>query len=211
MLPQLRPELGDGPLNAVKIFGRSAPLFLEIGFGAAEHLVARASERPEHLFIGCEPFRGGVAKLCAAIDRLSLTNIAIHDDDAWQILETLAPGALAGVYQLFPDPWPKKRHHKRRFVAPATLVALTRALAPGGFYRLASDDEDYANWTLAHVLRQPDLDWEQLPPGSWRRPWPDHFPTRYELKALADGRTPFYFQFVRTLEAGRTSSGSGSL
>ena len=143
-------------------------------------------------------FSGGVAKLLQAIAEGDLANIRLFTDDALKLIVKLPDASLDEVYLLYPDPWPKTRHHKRRFVSPQTLGEIVRVLKPGGVFRFATDIEDYANWTLAHVLRQPQLGFASSRPGSWHEPYPGWVPTRYEEKARIEGRhRSFYFTFTR--------------
>jgi len=195
-LPSLRVDLGAAPIDAKTLIGAARPLFLEIGFGGGEFLAHRAAASPEAGFIGAEPFVEGIGKLLALIEDKELANIRIFDDDALILLRATADAALDGVDLVFPDPWPKTRHHKRRFVNPTTLAELARTMKSGAEWRFATDVEDYADWTLAHVLREPRFDWSPAAPGRWRHPWPDYTPTRYERKTRA-ARAPFYFTFTR--------------
>lgn len=195
-LPGLRVDLDAAPLDAQKLFGADRALFVEIGFGGGEHLARRAAADPEAGFVGAEAYLDGVGKLIALIEDNGLANVRIFDDDALILLRAMADASIDGIDLVFPDPWPKTRHHKRRFVSPATLGELARVMKPGAFWRVATDVEDYADWTLAHVLRDRRFDWAPAAPGDWRRPWPDYAPTRYELKTRAS-RAPFYFAFTR--------------
>ena len=172
-------------------------IFLEVGYGGGEHLLARAAENPDALFIGAEAYLGGIGKLLASIARETRDNIRLFDGDALKLIAALPPTSLDGIFLLYPDPWPKLRHHKRRFVQPQMLAALARILKPGGEFRFATDIEDYANWVLALILRSPDFIWGEVPPVSWHEPWPGYAPTRYETKARAAGRKPFYFSFSK--------------
>ncbi len=171
---------------------------LEIGFGGAEHLIAQATANPDCGFIGVEPFINGMAKALAAIDARSLTNIRLHHGDAIDLLAWLPAASLAKVYLLYPDPWPKRRHWKRRFVQDRTIAQIARVLRPDGEFRFASDIDDYAAWTLIRLLRAPDFEWTAERAHDWRRAWPDFQSTRYENKAKREGRTPFYLTFRRT-------------
>jgi tRNA (guanine-N7-)-methyltransferase len=171
-------------------------VWLEIGFGSGEHLAHQARLNPDVGFIGCEPFVNGVAALLAAVASESLTNIRIFDEDARLLLPQLADASIGRVFLMFPDPWPKTRHHKRRFIQPATLDALARIMAPGGELRFASDDPGYVRWALWHVLRHPAFAWTAQGAADWRTRWADGVETRYEAKRLA-GRTPSYLTFVR--------------
>ncbi|MEO7220897.1 MAG: tRNA (guanosine(46)-N7)-methyltransferase TrmB, partial [Devosia sp.] len=171
---------------------------IEIGYGGGEHLARMASECPTTGYIGCEVFSGGIAKLLEAVDDRDLRNLRLFTDDALKLLVKLPAASLDAAYLLYPDPWPKSRHHKRRFISPTTLSELARVLKPGAIFRFATDIEDYANWTLAHIVRSPDFDFAPTRPGIWHEPYPGWQPTRYEEKARREGRlTSFYFEFVR--------------
>lgn len=190
------PEAGRLDLDA--LFPGTKRRAIEIGYGGGEHLARVAAEAPETGFIGCEVFSGGIAKLVEKIDAAGLKNVRLFTDDALKLLQALPEASLDAAWLLYPDPWPKTRHHKRRFVSPLTLAELARVLKPGSVFRFATDIEDYANWTLAHVLREPRFRFAPAEPGSWHRPYPGWQPTRYEEKARQDGRMiSFYFEFVR--------------
>jgi tRNA (guanine-N7-)-methyltransferase len=201
LLPDLRIALQqDGALDPVNLF-KHAPdrHILEIGYGGGEHLARLAAENPGTGFLGAEVFSGGIGKLLEIVDAGSLKNIRLFTDDALKLLQVLPDASLDGIFLLYPDPWPKSRHHKRRFVSPLTLGELGRVLKPGGFFRFATDIEDYANWTLAHILRADAFRWPSCPPGSWHDPYPGWQPTRYEQKARREGRgLSFYFTFEKT-------------
>ena len=179
------------------LFGDSRPLHFEIGFGSGEHLAYRADLLPDHGFIGCEPFVNGMAKLLATIAREDLGNVRLWDRDATALLPRLPAASLDTVYLLYPDPWPKRRQRKRRFLSDETLSALARVLKPGGELRFATDIDDYAGWALARALRSKDFAWTAERPDDWRRPWPGWPGTRYEAKALQDGRRPSYLTLRR--------------
>jgi len=199
VLPELEITLGDGELDPHALF-KTPPrrLALEIGYGGGEHLARKARETPDTGFIGCEVFSGGIAKLLQHIDEQELENVRLFTDDALKLLVKLPAGSMDGAFLLYPDPWPKTRHHKRRFVSPVTLRELARVLKPGAVFHFASDIEDYANWTLAHVLRSPDFDFAAGTPGSWFEPFPGWEPTRYEEKARIEGRlVSHYLNFIR--------------
>lgn len=170
---------------------------LEIGFGGGEHLEAAALANPEVGFIGVEPFLAGVARLLAGIAAHGLENVRILVDDARLLLARLPDSSIERIDVLFPDPWPKSRHHKRRIVNPATCAEMARILAPGGELRLATDDPGYARWMLQALLAEPRLVWTAERAADWRAPGPDHRRTRYEAKALATGRRPVYLQCRR--------------
>jgi len=196
-LPELEIKL-DGALDPQTLFPATEKLILEIGYGGGEHLALEASRNPTTGYIGCEVFTGGIGKMVQAINAQGLGNIALYTDDAFKLLLALPDACLDEVYLLYPDPWPKTRHHKRRFVSPTTLDELARVLRPGGLFHFATDIEDYANWTLAHILRAPAFAFEAGEPGAWHQPYPGWQATRYEQKARREGRvTSFYFTFTR--------------
>lgn len=197
-LPDLEIVLPEDGLDPNDLFPSAARIELEIGYGGGEHLSRIASQSPDTGFIGCEVFSGGIAKLLEAIDERRLTNVRLFTDDALKLLVKLPAASLDGAYLLYPDPWPKSRHHKRRFISPTTLKELARVLKPGAVFRFATDIEDYANWTLAHILREPAFRFAPARPGAWHEPYPGWEPTRYEQKARREGRlTSFYFAFDR--------------
>jgi tRNA (guanine-N7-)-methyltransferase len=199
LLPELRFTLpATGSIAPPNLFDRPVEaVWLEIGFGAGEHLVAQAAAHPEIGFIGSEVFENGVAKLLAEIDQRRLSNIRLFIDDARLLLTALSEASLARAFILFPDPWPKLRHHKRRIVAPATLDALGRVMADGAELRLATDDPDYLAWMLEHATQHRDFEWLTRHPDDWRRR-PDDWPaTRYEQKAIAAGRSPTFLRLRR--------------
>ena len=172
-------------------------VWLEIGFGAGEHLAAQALNHPEIGFIGCEPYINGVASLLREIERHGLNNIRVLMDDARALIERLEPASIGRVDILFPDPWPKKRHHKRRFILPANLDALASVLKDEGEFRFASDDTGYVRWTLEHVLDHADFVWLARGPRSWRERPAGSVPTRYEGKAADQGRACVFLGFQR--------------
>lgn len=199
LLPALAVELpAEGRLEPRALFGRGVrSVRLEIGFGGGEHLEAEAAAHPEVGYLGVEPFVAGVARLLAGIAARRLDNVRILVDDARLLLEALPDASLERVDVLFPDPWPKTRHHKRRIVAPATMAQLARTLVRGGELRLATDDPGYARWMLRALLGEPRLAWVAERAADWRDPWPDHARTRYEAKALAAGRRPVFLRALR--------------
>jgi tRNA (guanine-N7-)-methyltransferase len=185
------------PLAPASLFAATpAAVWLEIGFGAGEHLAWQAEQHPDIGFIGCEVFENGVARLVGEIARRNLRNIRILADDARLLLDRLEPGSIAQVAILFPDPWPKDRHHKRRLVAPATLDRLAEIMRPGAELRLATDDPSYLLWMVEHLAAHRDF--AQAPSGGRHGQRPDKQPpTRYEQKASAAGRTPVYLRYRR--------------
>ena len=198
-LPRLRIDLAPGRmLHPASLFPDGmSDVWLEIGFGAGEHLVSQARVQPAVGFIGAEPFRSGVAKLVSALVAESIANVRIVDDDARPLIRVLAPATLGRVFLLFPDPWPKARHSRRRFIDAGNLDAIHRILRPGGELRVASDMPDYVRWTLVTVARHGGFAWQAQEPAHWRMRPLDESPTRYELKALKSGRVPTYLSFVR--------------
>jgi tRNA (guanine-N7-)-methyltransferase len=172
-------------------------LWVEIGFGAGEHLAAQAAAHPDVGFIGCEPFINGVARLLAAIDAGRLSNLRIVMDDARLLLRRLPDASVGRLFVLFPDPWPKARHHKRRIVGPATVPDFARILADGAELRLATDHPGYLAWMLEHLRADGRLEWLARRPGDWRSRPPDWPATRYEEKARRGGRNCAFLRFRR--------------
>ena len=188
----------SGSFEAAALF--SVPvgtMRLEIGFGGGEHLAAQAARRPDMGFIGCEPFRNGVASLLQHLDETPCPNVKIHPGDAGEIVDLLPAASLSGVDLLYPDPWPKRRQRKRRFVSGGMLKRLARAMRPGADFRFATDIDDYAGWTLARVLASADFTWDAAVADDWRLPWASWVQTRYEAKAIREGRKPVYLTFRR--------------
>jgi tRNA (guanine-N7-)-methyltransferase len=199
LLPRLALDLAKpAPVDLRTLFPNAVDeLRLEIGFGGAEHLVAQAQAHPNTGFIGTDAFINGVAKALVAIDAHKLSNIRLYFGDASELLDWLPAAALARVDLLYPDPWPKRRHWKRRFIQDDSLKRLARILKPGGELRFATDIADYAAYALARVLRSGDFVWTAECADDWRKPWPDYSATRYETKAKHEGRQPAYFIFRR--------------
>lgn len=181
--------------------------WLEIGFGAGEHVAAQAAERPRIGIIGCEVFENGVAKLVAEVARRDLGNVRILMDDARLLLAALPAESLGRAVILFPDPWPKERHKKRRIISAETLDRLARALRDGAELRLATDDVDYAGWMLERATAHPAFEWLARRPSDWRERPADWPPTRYELKAIAAGRRPVFLRFRRRQRADEAQRG----
>ena len=179
-----------GPVD-LRRFG-DRPIWLEVGFGGGEHLVAMAAQNPGIGLIGCEPFVNGIAMLLGKVRAAGLTNLAIHPGDVRDVLEVLPEALVQKVFLNYPDPWPKNRHHRRRFVTPGYLDALARVVAPGAEFRVATDIADYVRQTLAEV---PRAGFELMSEGS--APWGDWHSTRYEQKALRENRRPHYLTFRR--------------
>lgn len=196
LLPHL--SVPAGQIDLADLFGREVGGYrLEIGFGGGEHLAQRAGENPEVGFIGCEPFVNGVAKALALVEENNLANVRIHANDAGRLIDRLPTGAIARVDLLYPDPWPKRRQNKRRFVSDQMLKRLARVLPSGGLFCFATDIDDYAAWTLARIARSPDFAWAAQAGADWLAPWQGWRSTRYEQKARREGRPSGYFTFVR--------------
>ena len=172
-------------------------LWLEIGFGGGEHLIAQAIANPRGGFIGSDGFVNAIAKALVAIDDSALTNVRLHHGDASELLDWLPDGALTRIDLLYPDPWPKRRHWKRRFIQDDSLKRLARILKSGGELRFATDITDYAAYALARVMRSKDFTWTAERADDWRKPWAGYSRTRYEAKAIREGRVPAYFIFRR--------------
>jgi tRNA (guanine-N7-)-methyltransferase len=200
LLPRVALDLTEpAPTDLRTLFTNTADeVRLEIGFGGAEHLVDQARNNPRTAFIGSDAFINGVAKALAAIEEHKLSNIRLHFGDASELLDWLPAGALSRIDLLYPDPWPKRRHWKRRFIQDDSLKRLARLLKSGGELRFATDIADYAAYALARVLRSLDFTWTAERADDWRNPWPNFAGTRYEAKAKREGRTPAYFIFRRT-------------
>jgi tRNA (guanine-N7-)-methyltransferase len=198
LLPRLAVDLTRTPRDLRRLFSPPADdVRLEIGFGGGEHLLAEAAANPRIGFFGCEAFVNGMAKMLAGIEAHGIGNVRLHFGDATELLRWLPDASIAAVDLLYPDPWPKRRHWKRRFVQDASIAALARILRPGGTFRFATDIADYAAWTLVRLLRSPHFDWTAERADDWRKPWPGYAGTRYEIKALREGRTPCYLVFRR--------------
>jgi tRNA (guanine-N7-)-methyltransferase len=186
-----------GPLDSVTLFGSERPLEVEIGFGAGEHLAAQAAARPDHGFIGCEPFLNGVVGALGHVRERGLTNVRLHMGDALDVLERLPDASLERVYLLHPDPWPKARHAKRRMVNPGPLDVIAAKLKPGAEFRLGTDDPTYCRWSMMVMNGRRDFVWQARSAQDFlTRPddWPE---TRYERKARRQGHEVWYFRYLR--------------
>jgi tRNA (guanine-N7-)-methyltransferase len=198
LLPHLALDI-HAPSDLSSLFDPpTTELRLEIGFGGGEHLVAEARAHPDTAFIGCEPYVNGMAKILAQIEAHNIRNIRLFAGDATELLAWLPPRALARIDLIHPDPWPKRRHWKRRFVQDTTIAAMARVLKPGGEFRFVSDIDDYCAWTLAHLLRSSDFAWTAEQASDWRLPWDGYTMTRYGQKAAREGRVAAYLRFRRT-------------
>ena len=198
LLPTIAPDLTKpAPADLKTLFGGVDNVRLEIGFGGAEHLIAQATAHPRSGFIASDGYINAIAKALIAIDDGKLDNIRLHHGDASELIDWLPAGALSRIDLLYPDPWPKRRHWKRRFLQDDSLKRLARLLRTGGEFRFATDIADYAVYALARVLRSQDFVWTAEAADDWRKPWPDFSGTRYEQKAKREGRAPGYFIFKK--------------
>jgi tRNA (guanine-N7-)-methyltransferase len=198
LLDTLLPRLATppGPFEPAALAPSAAETWLEVGFGAGEHMTGQAAARPDVLMLGAEPFLNGLGAALVRIDDLGLENIRLHAGDARALMANLPDAALARMFVLFPDPWPKTRHWKRRLVAPGFIAEAARLLRPGGRFRLATDWADYADWVLAAFARAPGFRWTAERADDWRIAPADHIPTRYEAKRLGDC-APIWLEFER--------------
>jgi tRNA (guanine-N7-)-methyltransferase len=198
LLPGLALDLSSAaPTDLRTLFDGADDVRLESGFGGGEHLVAEAERHPRTGFIGIEPFVNGMAKALAAIDERKLTNIRLHHGDATDVLAWLPGASLARFDLIYPDPWPKRRHWKRRFVQDRSIAQIARIVRPQGEMRFVSDIPDYVAWTLNRLTRSPHFVWTAERADDWRRSWPGFTSTRYEAKAVRQGRVPCYLIFRR--------------
>jgi tRNA (guanine-N7-)-methyltransferase len=191
------PDPTKGPIDLGAVFAQAEEIWLEVGFGGGEHLAWQAARHPTFGFIGAEPFLNGVAKLLVHIDEEKLNNVRVHYGDARPLIEALPAASLGRIFVLHPDPWPKKRHFKRRMISPWFFKEAARLLKSGGELRVASDISDYIRWTLMHARNAPDFDWMAECARDWKER-PDDWPqTRYEAKAAREGRAATYLRFRR--------------
>ena len=204
----LQPQLtfarpAAGRLDPASLFAPRPPaVWLEIGFGGGEHLALQAERHTEIGFIGCEVFENGIVKLLGEVARRGLGNVRLYPDDVRPLLAALGPASIGRVFILFPDPWPKARHHKRRLIAPATLDRLAEIMADDAELRLATDDPSYLAWILEHVTAHPAFAWTARRAADWRERPPDWPATRYEEKARKAGRSPAFLRFRRQPRGG---------
>ena len=187
-----------GQIDLRLLFPGAQRFALEVGFGGGEHLAEQARRNPDTGYIGCEPFENGVAKLLTQVQTSKLRNVRVVPDDARDILVRLPDASLSFVFVLFPDPWPKLRHYKRRFIQTRTLDQIHRLLKPGGELRIATDHTDYGQWALMHLMRDNRFSWAATRAADWRVRPADWVATRYEQKALKAGRSCIYLRFFRT-------------
>jgi tRNA (guanine-N7-)-methyltransferase len=199
LLPRLAVDLTQpAPAGLKALFPVSVnDVQLEIGFGGGEYLAAQAQSEPNKGFIGVEPFVNGMAKALAAIENRHLRNVRLHFDDAANLIAWLPEHSLARIDLIHPDPWPKRRHWKRRFVQDEMVSRLARILRPGGEFRFVTDIADYAAWTLQRLLRSGEFEWTAECAGDWRKPWPGFLQTRYNVKAERQDRAACFLIFRR--------------
>jgi tRNA (guanine-N7-)-methyltransferase len=198
LVDELLPRLGvpAGPFDPRALMPDAIEVWLEIGFGGGEHLAAQAERRPDVLIIGVEPFLNGVASALRHVDERGLKSVRIVQGDGRDIVDRLPAASLDRVFILFPDPWPKTRHQKRRLMQPDFIAALARAARPGARLGFATDWRAYAAWTLERMGAQSDWVWTAEAPSDWRSAPADHVTTRYEQKALGD-TAPIFLNFNR--------------
>ena len=182
------------PLNLTEIFAKKN-VWLEIGFGGGEHLIHQAKLNPDIAIIGCEPYINGLAMLLGKLSDQSCNNIRLYDGDVRNIFDVLPQSSIEKVFLLYPDPWPKKKHHRRRFVTQEFLKPLHKSMKAGSKFRIATDIKDYVRQTLQEAPKA-GFKWLAEDASDWRSPWCDWIPTRYELKALKEGRVPYYLTFI---------------
>jgi tRNA (guanine-N7-)-methyltransferase len=194
LLPAIR--VPPAPFEPATLMPAARAVWVEIGFGGGEHMAAQAARHPDTLILGAEPFQNGVASALRHLDAQGLTNVRIQDGDARELLARLPGASVARVFVLFPDPWPKARHHKRRLIQADTVAELARVLKAGGRLRFASDWADYVDWALARIIANPAFRWTAQSAADWRAPPADHVTTRYEEKRLGDC-APVFLDFER--------------
>ncbi|AQX30104.1 tRNA (guanine(46)-N(7))-methyltransferase TrmB [Bartonella schoenbuchensis] len=201
LLPTLNVDLNKpAPLELTSLFATQVKeVRLEIGFGGGENLIHEMERFPQTGFIGVEPFINGMAKILVHIEKHThyQNHLRLYDNDATQLLDWLPTASLDGIDLFYPDPWPKKKHWKRRFINTKNLNRFARVLKIGKKFRFASDIDTYVNWTLYHCTHHDSFEWQAENPQDWKNPYPSWQSTRYEAKALREGRTPAYLTFIR--------------
>lgn len=195
LLPQLAVDIA-APLDPRALFPEAQAFVLEIGFGGGEHLAAQAHAHADHGYVGVEPFMNGVGSCLRHIEEAGVSNVRLHMGDARDVIALLPDACMDRVDILFPDPWPKARHHKRRLVQADFVASLARVVKVGGEVRFATDWANYAAWTLEIFTRAPQFAWLAESAADWRSPWPGHVTTRYEEKKLGDC-APVWLRFER--------------
>lgn len=197
LLPTIEVAKPQGAIAAASLFGNDNPLWFELGFGGGEHLAEQALRNPHINFIGCEPYINGISSLLVAIDEHKLSNVRVYGGDARDILDNLPDGSIGRMFILFPDPWPKARHHKRRIVNQTTLSILHQKLKEGALLRVATDHVDYCTWILEHFLLFNKFLWQASRPADWHDAPADWVPTRYQAKAEQEGRKAVFLDFIK--------------
>ena len=197
LFDSLLPRINATPERIAALTASPRDLWIEIGFGGGEHMVQQAVRHPDTDIIGCEPFLNGVGSALRHIDEAGVANVTLLASDARPLLDTLPDASVSRAFILFPDPWPKARHHKRRLIQPETIAALARILKDGATLRFATAWADYADWTLQRFIASTDFAWPAQRPTDWTQPPAGHITTRYETKGLGDCK-PVFFDFVRT-------------
>ena len=191
-------ELAENPIRKkINLFTNSNPVWLEIGFGSGEHLFHQAIENPEINIVGCEPYINGVATLLGKLQKNNLKNVLIYPGDVRDLMDVLPNSIFEKVFLLYPDPWPKTKHHKRRFVSPEFLDPLIPLIKENGNIHIATDIGDYVRQALLNLISYETLDWVADSPNDWREPWKGWWSTRYEQKAIAAGRRSYYLIFQK--------------
>ena len=191
-------ELAENPSRKkINLFTNSNPVWLEIGFGSGEHLFHQAIENPEINIVGCEPYINGVATLLGKLQKNNLKNVLIYPGDVRDLMDVLPNSIFEKVFLLYPDPWPKTKHHKRRFVSPEFLDPLIPLIKENGNIHIATDIGDYVRQALLNLISYETLDWVADSPNDWREPWKGWWSTRYEQKAIAAGRRSYYLIFKK--------------
>ncbi len=197
LLPTIMvPDPVAGPIDPRALMAGAREVWFEIGFGGGEHMAEQAARHPDVLVIGCEPFLNGVGSALRHIDERGLKNVRLHAGDAREVLAAFPDASLERLYILFPDPWPKARHQKRRLVQADTAAEFARALKPGGRLRFVTDWKDYASWALERLTREPRFRWLAEQAADWREAPADHVTTRYQEKLLGDTQ-PIFLEFER--------------
>lgn len=200
LLPQLLIALpeNDGAIDIASLFAQPKQQYwLEIGFGSGEHLSAQSALYPEFGFIGCEPYVNGFGNFLMEMQARDISNVRLYTDDARDIVARLPDASLDCVCIFFPDPWPKSRHHKRRLIQHSLLVALACVMKQGAQLRIATDHEDYLTWILEHLAVSPHFTWTAKTSADWTTPYAHWVETRYQQKAIAEGRSSTYLRYVR--------------
>jgi tRNA (guanine-N7-)-methyltransferase len=199
LFPKLRLDPSSKPAQSSHEFFSHKPdqVILEIGFGGGEHIIHQATTYVQNGYIGVEPFVNSMSKALRIIDDQQIKNIRLYDEDAVEVLDWLPEGSIDRIDLLYPDPWPKMRHWKRRFVSMKNLDRFARVLKTGGEFRFASDIDTYINWTLQHCDKHPSFAWSADTAQDWHNPYENWIRTRYEAKAIREKRTPCYLRFER--------------